>query len=185
MIDIVPNWHPVSVHFPIALVAVSTVLYVLAIAFKRFGAGELLIVSKWCLWLAGLSAIGTATFGWLAYNSVAHDAPSHAAMTLHKDWAIPTASFIFGCAIFAFYIRKDWGKKYILVTLILLLSASGLTAVTGWLGAEAVYRYGIGVMRIPNADEHSHSKPHEEGPESEDASQNTLDKEEHGEGHSH
>ncbi|NOR51996.1 MAG: hypothetical protein GQ470_05195, partial [Gammaproteobacteria bacterium] len=32
----------------------------------------------------------TVASGLYAYNTVAHDTPSHAAMTLHRDWALAT-----------------------------------------------------------------------------------------------
>tara|TARA_R110002095_G_C4236942_1_gene238570 strand:+ start:1587 stop:2210 length:624 start_codon:yes stop_codon:yes gene_type:complete len=163
MIEIVPNWHPLAVHFPVALVMTSTLFFLAGLIFKSNLSKELLAASKWCLWSAGVAAIVAATFGWFAYNSVAHDEPSHAAMTLHKEWAIPTAVFISLLALYAYAIRDIWGRKKKVLVAILLISASLLTSITGWLGGEAVYRYGIGVMRIPNADDHSHS-----GAESED-----------------
>lgn len=157
MIEIVPNLHPITVHFPIALISISTLLFLIAVALKPSFSKELLTTSKWCLWIAGISAIIAACFGWQAYNSVAHDAPSHAAMTVHRMWAIPTAAFIFFVALFSYFIRNQWGKDKVAITVILLLCASGLTSITGYLGAEAVYRYGIGVMRVPEMDPHSHS----------------------------
>ena len=157
MLNIVPNLHPISVHFPIALISITTLLFLIAVLLKPSCSKELLITSKYCLWLAGISAIIAAFFGWQAYNSVAHDAPSHAAMTVHRLWAVPTATFIFLVALFSYFIRNQWGKENVAITIILLLWASGLTSVTSYLGAEAVYRYGIGVMRVPETDSHSHS----------------------------
>jgi uncharacterized membrane protein len=157
MIEIVPNLHPITVHYPIALLSITTLLFLIAVVLRPSFSKELLITSKWCLWIAGISAIIAASFGWQAYNSVAHDAPSHAAMTVHRMWAVPTAIFIFLVALFCYVIRDQWGKEKIAITVILLLCASGLTSVTGYLGAEAVYRYGIGVVRIPETDSHSHS----------------------------
>ena len=60
-------------------------------------------------------------------------------------------------ALYAYAIRDVWGQKKKGLMAMLLILASILISITGWLGGEAVYRYGIGVMRIPNADSHSHS----------------------------
>lgn len=158
MIEIIPNWHPLAVHFPVALVMASTAFFLLGLLFRSNISKELFIVSRWCLWGAGFSAVIAAVFGWLAYNSVAHDEPSHAAMTLHMNWAIPTAIFIVLLALYGLYIRKVWGEEKRGLVAVLLIVASMLTAITGWLGGEAVYRYGIGVMRIPDTDSHSHAE---------------------------
>ena len=39
----------------------------------------------------------------------------------------------------------------------LLMMATLLLSITGWKGAEAVYRYGLGVMSMPNSDSHKHN----------------------------
>ena len=167
MIEIIPNWHPLFVHFPIALVMISTACFVGGIVLcKHSISEELFVVSKWTLWFAGLSAIATAYTGWLAYNTVAHDAPSHQAMTLHKNWALPTAGLIALSALAVLFIRKTWGKERVLLSATCLVVLSGLISITGYLGAESVYRYGIGVMSLPkvegSGDHGSHSHGSEE-----------------------
>ena len=178
MIEIIPNWHPLFVHFPIALVMISTICFVGGMVLRKYSISEeLFVVSKWTLWFAGLSAIATAYTGWLAYNSVAHDAPSHQAMTLHKNWALPTAGFIALSALVAFFFRRAWGKERVILSALCLIILSGLISITGYLGAESVYRYGIGVISLPKtegtgdhdshshegevANEEDHSTPHE------------------------
>ncbi len=172
MIEIIPNWHPLFVHFPIALVMISTFCFVGGMLLRNYSiSGELFIVSKWTLWFAGLYAVMTAYTGWLAYNSVAHDAPSHQAMTLHKNWALPTSGLIALAALGAFFIRKSWGKERVLLCALCLIVLSSLISVTGYLGAESVYRYGIGVMSLPETegtgdhDSHSHGgrESHDDG----------------------
>ncbi len=139
----------------------ATFFFLAGLIFKSNLSKELMTTSKWCLWGAGIAAFIAAIFGLLVYNSVAHDEPSHAAMTLHRNWAIPTAVFIALLAIYAYAIKDVWGRKRKGIIIISLISASLLTSITGWLGGEAVYRYGIGVMRIPNTDSHQHSEPTE------------------------
>ena len=168
MIDIVPNWHPIVVHFPIALIVTSTVLFYVGILLRATKySKEMLITSKWSLWGAGLTAIIAATFGWIAYNSVAHDATSHAAMTIHRNWAIPTAIYILLLAVYSYFNRENWGREKVALAAGLLFIASILTSVVGWLGAEAVYRHGIGVMRIPSTAADTHMPLGHESTESE------------------
>ena len=91
MIEVVPNWHPIFVHFTLALWTVATGFFLLGIVWKKNRLrAQWLLVARWNLWLGALFALATAVAGWLAYNSVAHDAPSHAAMTEHRNWALAT-----------------------------------------------------------------------------------------------
>ncbi len=150
MIEIIPNWHPTFVHFPIALTITSTFCFLVGATFPELrSAKELVVVSRWCIWLGGAFAIPAVLFGWLAYNSVAHDELSHQAMTLHRNWAFPTAGLIILASIVSFFFRRNWGKKLKLFTALVLISLSGLISVTGWLGAESVYRFGVGVLSMP------------------------------------
>jgi hypothetical protein len=58
-----------------------------------------------------------------------------------------------------FIARKDRRPGFLFLTFSII--AAGLLMVTGWLGAEAVYRYGLGVQSLPvvteGADGHNHS----------------------------
>jgi uncharacterized membrane protein len=92
MIEIIPNWHPVFVHFTIGLLFTSTLLFVVAqiLPDKLILRDQLQMVAHWNLWIGYAMALITAVFGWVAYNSVTHDAPSHEAMTLHRNWALLT-----------------------------------------------------------------------------------------------
>ncbi|MCF6252766.1 MAG: DUF2231 domain-containing protein [Methylococcaceae bacterium] len=168
MIEIIPNWHPLLVHFTLGLLSTS-VLFYLASAFLSHTNSwkqQWLNMANWSLWSGCLFAIGTAIAGWLAYNSVAHDSASHAAMTLHRNWALPTASIFLLLGLWAIFIaRKDRQPGFLFLTFSII--AAGLLMVTGWLGAEAVYRYGLGVKSLPvvteGADGHNHSHGSDHG----------------------
>jgi uncharacterized membrane protein len=117
-------------------------------------------MANWSLWSGCLFAIATAIAGWLAYNSVAHDSASHAAMTLHRNWALPTATLFLLLGLWAIFTAKK-ARQPGFMFLTVSLTAAGLLMVTGWLGAEGVYRYGLGVKSLPvvaeGADGHNHS----------------------------
>ncbi|OGT42042.1 MAG: hypothetical protein A3F13_00840 [Gammaproteobacteria bacterium RIFCSPHIGHO2_12_FULL_40_19] len=101
MIEIIPNWHPIFVHFTVALFSISVIFFVLAYLVlhtqwkSRKLFSEFEAVGRWCLWAAALMTIATISAGFYAYNSVKHDAVSHAAMTVHRNWALGTATAIF------------------------------------------------------------------------------------------
>ena len=157
MIEIIPNWHPVFVHFTVALLSIAVLLSLLV---RFMSAGQLREqwqwVAQWNLWLGAGITLLTVAAGFLAYNSVAHDAPSHQAMTEHRNWALVTAALFIALAIWS-WLRVRSHKPSSTVLLVGLLVGGVLLAATAWRGGEAVYRYGLGVMSLPKADSHEHS----------------------------
>lgn len=143
--EIIPNYHPIFVHFTIGLLSISALLYLAGSVFKK---ENLLIAARWNLWIGAILTVGTVIAGFDAYNSVAHDAASHAAMTDHKNWALPTAGVFTALALWAAW--KQRGAKTVSpVFVVIIVLASGLLAATGYKGGEVVYRHGTGVMRMP------------------------------------
>lgn len=163
MVEIIPNWHPFLVHFTVALTLASAGLYLLAFLLrKRPAAAQLTMVARWNLWLGAFSAIPTFAAGLQAYYTVAHDAPSHAAMTIHMQWAIATLVLLIVAAGLAWWDRQRVVGAGAAPAVALLLAASAL-AVTGYLGAENVYRHGLGVMSLPQS-EGGDGHDHDHGP---------------------
>lgn len=157
MIEIIPNWHPVFVHFTVALLSVATLL-----KFSGLFVGneairtQMQMAAHWNLWLGAGFTVLTVGTGWLAYNSVAHDIPSHAAMTDHRNWALVTASLFVAIAVWSM-MRIRAGKGSSSLLLVALLVATGLLGTTAWHGGELVYRYGLGVLSLPKTDSHGHA----------------------------
>ncbi len=158
MIEILPNWHPVFVHFTIALLSMAVVFHLLKaiLPTKNEYQVALSILAKSNLLIGTGFAIMTAIAGWFAYNSVAHDTPSHLAMTEHRNWALLTLGIFIVLALWSL-LQKH---KMTLIFIPALLIAGGLLATTGWLGGEAVYRYGLGVKSMPNSSGEGHAHQH-------------------------
>lgn len=157
MIEIIPNWHPALVHFPIAFATAAIIFITIGSVYKnRSWAMQCLITGRWMLWGAALFAVIAAVFGWLAYNSVEHDEVSHAAMTVHRNWALGTVTALLVLA--AWDVRHSRsGKMPSQGFLFLLVAAWLLVMSAAWLGAELVYRYGLGVMALPKPEKSSHT----------------------------
>jgi len=168
--SIIPNMHPAVVHFPIALTLISLLFVLGAHMLRKHSAVPLLAAaSHYTLWLAALSAVVAAVFGWLAFNSgMNHDDAGHAAMLLHRKWAIPTA---LGLAVLAGWDAWKTRANQVmsLPTLALLFVLSGAIATTAWLGGEIVYRHGIGVLSLPASEGAGHNHQHNSGNETEHA----------------
>ncbi len=164
MINIIPNYHPILVHFPIALITVSVVTLFLCLIMRDTfkWKNELLVVSRWTLWIAIFSSIFTLIAGFDAYYSVAHDNPSHEIMTIHKNWGITTAVLLFLVMIWSIslYIKKKKPSWLFGVGMLIVFTS---VMATGWFGGEIVYRYGVGVMSLPSTN--GEGKGHEHSPE--------------------
>ncbi len=165
MIQILPNWHPIFVHFTVAMLSLAVVFSFVNIWIRE---GKLKdqwqILARWNLWLGMIFGIVTALAGWDAYNTVTHDAPSHAAMTVHLYWALVTLSMFVLLSLWSAWNVYKQNKTGILFA-VLMLAGGGLLMSTAWHGGELVYRYGLGVMSLPQAEkdgkEDGHDHEHE------------------------
>ena len=161
--QIVPNLHPMIVHFPIALTLIAFLLSMAAYVRRSHPISvQFAAAAHFTLWLAALGATTAVLFGWLAYNSVNHDDAGHAAMLLHRAWAVPTA---IGLVLLASWDAwKNRVNELISVPMLfLLLILSQAIVITGWLGGEVVYRHGIGVLSLPVSEGAGHSHHHDHG----------------------
>ncbi|HQN65064.1 MAG TPA: hypothetical protein PLP44_05265 [Methylophilus sp.] len=159
--SIIPNMHPAIVHFPIALTLISLLFGLSARILRKHSAVPLLAAAgHFTLWLSALSAVVAVIIGWLAFNSgMNHDDAGHAAMLLHRKWAIPTAlGLVVLAGIDAWKSRLN--QLMSLPTLALLFVLSGAIATTAWLGGEVVYRHGIGVLSLPASEVAGHNHQH-------------------------
>ncbi len=167
MFEIIPNWHPIFVHFTVALLSLSVGLTIVIPFIKSPLKDQWQIVARWALWFGAGFTVITGLTGLYAYNTVAHDSPSHLAMTDHRNWAIVTIiSFLAlaGWSIHWFRQNRTLGKVFIYC-----IAVSGmLLGSTAWHGAEVVYRYGVGVKSLPKADTHQHEGGTHEHPSDQD-----------------
>ncbi len=161
--EIIPNWHPIFVHFSIALLSISSALLIFGkfAPQKYLWRNTALTVSRWNLLIGAAISIITVLAGWHAYNTVNHDEPSHLAMTSHMKWAFVTFSLFVMVATWSLTQRK---KEVGFLLVAFQLFATLMLLVTGFKGGELVYRHGLGVMSLPEAEakEEDHSG-HEHG----------------------
>src|SRR5437870_1248918 len=84
-------WHPILVHFTVALLATSTLLF-LAAWFARHAAwrGRLVAAAELNLWIGVALTTVTAVLGWIAFDTVPHDDAVHDLMVRHRNVALLT-----------------------------------------------------------------------------------------------
>lgn len=163
MVEIIPNWHPALVHFPIAFATAALTFIAVGTLFKNWPyAMQCLTTGRWLLWGAAAFALIAAGFGWLAYNSVEHDEISHAAMTVHRNWALGALTALLALAAWDMW-RSRSGKMLSQGFLVLLVAAWLLVISAAWHGAELVYRHGLGVMALPDVPTEQDEAPHDAG----------------------
>jgi len=186
MPEIIPNLHPIFVHFTVALLSLAVGLFVVTPFLKGSLKEQWSIVARWALWFGVGFTIITGLTGLYAYNTVAHDTPSHLAMTNHRNWAIATITAFLALAVWS--ITRFRAAKQLGMIFVVFLALSGaLLASTAWRGGELVYRHGLGVMSLPKADKHHHGEgeEHEHGgtPSSETDAGHSDDDHDHGDEH--
>jgi len=151
-----PNIHPILVHFAYALTLTSVACYLLA-SFKLAGRwrDSLKPAADWMLAFGSLAIILTIAAGFQAYYTVAHDTPSHAAMTTHRNWAVPSGLTVLLLALWRWRRRN---KSPSAMFKILIVAAAFSLTVAAWWGGNIVFNYGLGVKSLPvvTGDGHDH-----------------------------
>ena len=159
MIEIIPNWHPIWVHFAVALLITGAGLYLL-LGWRKSDSSGLptsgLTVARWMLWLGVMAALVALISGYLASISVVHDDLAHANMMVHQKWAYGATS-IFVLAAVLEYFRRTKGRASVLVAFLMVAGGFALVK-TGLEGAENVYVHGLGVRRLPEISTHEHEQ---------------------------
>ena len=143
---LLPGWHPVVVHFPLALVLTSAAALCLARVLRQQGlAATLATVGTWNLCLGTLGALLELGTGLAAVIDLHPGPAARQAVSLHLKWAVVTS---LGLLILAVWrgAGKPQDSRPSRLFLVLLCAACAALIMTGYRGGQNVYRYGIGVM---------------------------------------
>lgn len=186
---IIPNIHPALVHFTVALLSISFIFQTIYFFGKsRYQQNKLIkeleVVGRWCLWLAFFFSILTVLAGLHAYYTVPHDEDGHLAMGVHKNSAIITFSLIIITSLLSIIqFRKQRETGFVLVGLLAMTQFSVLA--TAFLGAEVVFRYGVGVIKAQTPEmmtghnHHGHNSTNEHNHNEDSAEQHSDDEGKH------
>jgi uncharacterized membrane protein len=145
LIRLVPGWHPVIVHFPLALVVTAACCFSVSRVPRASRIAETLaIVGTWTLGVGALGLLFALGTGLAAVIDLHVGDAARLAISSHVKSAILTAVLVLSAAVWrgagvAQQARPSWGFM-----LVMWLATSSLI-VTGYRGGQNVYRYGVGV----------------------------------------
>lgn len=141
-------WHPIVVHFPVALVISAAIFFLTARVLRSDAlAANLAIAATWNLCLGAVAAVFALGTGLAAVLDLDVASEVHQAISLHMKWAMITTLLLVLLAVWrgagtAQASRPSW------TFLIVLAATTGALMVTGYRGGENVYDYGVGVKKI-------------------------------------
>lgn len=158
------NYHPLFVHFPIALLLGSAFFYFLGVLLRK---EDLLVAGKWTLYLGAVSAAAAVWQGLEAEKTAAHGAGSHEIMILHKTIAFAVLAMSAALGAWVFFSKRNLPAKGRPIFLCGLAVLAALLVQGGDLGGRMVFMYGTGVgrksmLRQAPPQEHEHGG-HEHG----------------------
>jgi len=146
-VNLVPGWHPLVVHFPLALILIATPLFLAARLLRREAiASTAAIVGTWNLCLGAIAAVFAMATGLAAVLDLDVGAAARQAISLHMKWAMfsTLASVLLAVWRGAGTVK---GSRPSWVFIIVLLAATAALLVTGYRGGQNVYEFGVGVKR--------------------------------------
>lgn len=139
------TFHPVFVHFPIALAILAAALELAGAAFKHDGLKQ---AAAWNLRFAFLGALAALRTGFQAEEGVPHESAAHEIMELHETLAIVFTCVAGALAALSFFFHKPAVAKLRPVYALLLVAAAVTVGYGGHLGGTMVYEHGIGTETL-------------------------------------
>ncbi len=167
-----PNYHPLLVHFPIALLFAGTAIELFCFLGWRRHAFR--AAGRWMILVGAMAAIPAAFSGIYALHDVVADGVSGGDAEGSWHQLATVSPLVKQAAAWSMLVRHTWlqsiaaGVALLVVTtwigssdllrerlyalfVLILLGAVGCMAAGGWSGGELVYRHALGVMNPAHA----------------------------------
>ena len=130
------RFHPVSTHFPVALMYVAVLAEALAWWTRR---AAWLATVRFLVVLAALGAIAAAGLGWVNASFTSYVGQSAAILQLHRWTGTGTALWTVGCAVLSVIAENEEGSPARRRFRGALLVSAVLVGLSGFLGSALIY----------------------------------------------
>ncbi|PKV62724.1 DUF2231 domain-containing protein [Pontibacter ramchanderi] len=148
-------WHPLTVHFPVALLLFGTLAKLLAVLVKPQPAAFWHRMGAYLLYAGTAGAWLSIYTGDLADGIVSRNLCDPTVLKRHELAAYNLAYLFTAASVLDLSFALAWVQKYkkllAVVVVLLMLAGSAYLAYTGHLGARLVYEQAGGVQ-VPPAD---------------------------------
>ena len=148
-------WHPLTVHFPVALLLFATLAKLLAVLLKPQPAAFWHRMGAYLLYAGTAGAWLSIYTGDLADGIVSRQLCDPTVLKSHELAAYNLAYLFTASSVLDLSFMVDLVQRYkrplSVVMVVLMLVGSGYLAYTGHLGAKLVYEHAVGVQ-VPPSD---------------------------------
>jgi uncharacterized membrane protein len=152
------NYHPLFVHFPIALL---TTFFFLDFVGTLFRNDNMRHAASWVLYLGTLGALATVLMGLQAAENVAHGSAVHPIMEQHKIYGLTLTSLAVILTLWRLLTNHLITGMANILHLLLAAIICGLLFLGADLGGLMVYKYGVSVKSVtPPTDNYHHQHSH-------------------------
>ena len=143
--DTVEDLHPITAHFPIALLVVFTGLTVFA-AFRRNG---WVLEASWLLLLLGTLGAVVATVSGFVSHFPYEETKVHDVIEVHLRWSVAVTVIFIVLTVWRLVSRlrgSDVGSSIPFAAFVVL--GTGVLTMSGMTGGDLVFDYGINVRGV-------------------------------------
>jgi uncharacterized membrane protein len=145
---LLPGWHPLFVHFPLALGLFAAALLLAARVLPNARHAAVLgLVGTWNLVAAAIGALFALGSGLAAVVGLVLPPEARLAVGSHVKWALSAAFLLVALAVWRGAGNEPDARPSWLLLGVLAFASAALI-VTGYLGGQNVYVYGIGVAAL-------------------------------------
>lgn len=130
------KFHPLVVHFPIALILVAALGEILVLVTRK---SFFTHATRFCLMIAALAAVVTVALGWAAGTFATYTGQLAETLTFHRWLGTASGIFIIIVAILSETVQRKNHQPLKIVYRIALFTTAGLVGATGHFGAMLIF----------------------------------------------